>query len=190
MQDPFDEVKSSVTEGLAQVRHQLAAWPASGYSPEAARRARSALGTIAADIQDLAETVAVVERDPARFRLTLAEVQARRMFVSTVKNNQQFIEDETGKQALMMRQQDQQLDAVMNTATTLKEIAITMGDEIEDQIGLMADMENEVDTTQDKLRGTLRKLDVILKASEDTKATWLIVILTIVLVLLIVFVLV
>jgi hypothetical protein len=36
---------------------------------------------------------------------------------------------------LMMRQQDQQLDSVLNTVSTLKEVALTMGEEIEDQVG-------------------------------------------------------
>ncbi|KAI9220347.1 syntaxin 6, N-terminal-domain-containing protein [Blastocladiella britannica] len=240
MQDPFDEVRASVADNLASARQLLSSWRATTTGPDPPPpRIRMLLSSIAADLDDLAETVAVVERDPARFRLSVADVTSRRQFVASsrselrelnaalqsglsaaesgrraalmgasasgngirsaaaaaappsLKNgNQGFIDDEMGKQQLMMKSQDHQLDAVLGTVTNLKQVAVVMGDEIEDQIGLMNEMESDVDRTQDKLRGAMSQMDKIRHASNDTKATWLIVALTIVLVLLIVFILV
>ncbi|ORZ34149.1 hypothetical protein BCR44DRAFT_153097 [Catenaria anguillulae PL171] len=239
-QDPFDVVKASVSHNLVSAKASLDNWAAQGHPLHVAHNARSSLNAIAADINDLAETILVVQREPARFRLTAADIQARRSFVATAKEslkelqstlesgmvaaekqqraalfntsghsppfsaskpplasgagsndpNQNLIDNQLGQQQVLMRNQDQQLDQVMNTVSTLKQVAITMGDEIEDQIGLMNDMDHDVDNTQDKLRGAMRRMDHLMKASNDTKATWLIIVLTITLILLIVFVLV
>ncbi|KNE69069.1 hypothetical protein AMAG_19952 [Allomyces macrogynus ATCC 38327] len=234
--DPFYEVKASVVQSLDRAR----ALASSLDAPNAIRDLRALLIATDADVQDLAESVAVVESNPARFGIDKSEVAARRAFVANArgavkelqdrmaahqtklqveqrsallgpsarsgkvgataaagpsktpgnKGNDQFIADETGRQMVMMQQQDQQLDAVLNTVSTLKEVAITMGDEIDDQVGLLHVMEEETDQTSGKLKGAMRRMEGILRANNDTKATWCIVVLSIVLVVLIFLVLV
>ncbi|KNE67015.1 hypothetical protein AMAG_11480 [Allomyces macrogynus ATCC 38327] len=229
--DPFYEVKASVVQSLDRAR----ALASSLDAPNAVRDLRALLTATDADVQDLAESVAVVESNPARFGIDKSEVAARRAFVANArgavkelqdrmtahqtklqveqrsallgpssrsakvgamaasgpskmpgsKGNDQFIADETGRQMVMMQQQDQQLDAVLNTVSTLKEVAITMGDEIDDQVGLLHVMEEETDQTSSKLKGAMRRMEGILRANNDTKATWCIVVLSVVLVVLI-----
>ncbi|KAJ3372428.1 Syntaxin-6 [Allomyces arbusculus] len=234
--DPFYEVKASVVQSLDRARTLASSLDA----PSAVRDLRALLIATDADVQDLAESVAVVESNPARFGIDKSEVAARRAFVANArgavkelqdrmaahqtklqveqrsallgssarsakvgataaagpsktpgnKGNDQFIADETGRQLVMMQQQDQQLDAVLNTVSTLKEVAITMGDEIDDQVGLLHVMEEETDQTSSKLKGAMRRMEGILRANNDTKATWCIVVLSVVLVVLIFLVLV
>ncbi|KAJ3358788.1 Syntaxin-6 [Allomyces javanicus] len=235
--DPFYEVKASVVQSLDRAR----ALASSLDAPNAVRDLRALLIATDADVQDLAESVAVVESNPARFGIDKSEVAARRAFVANArgavkelqdrmaahqtkvqveqrsallgpssrsakvgaavaaagpsktpgsKGNDQFIADETGRQMVMMQQQDQKLDAVLNTVSTLKEVAITMGDEIDDQVGLLHVMEEETDQTSSKLKGAMRRMEGILRANNDTKATWCIVVLSVVLVVLIFLVLV
>ena len=64
-----------------------------------------------------------------------------------------------------MQQQDQQLDGVLDTVFNLKGIAHTMGRELEDQAGLLEDLEMGVDNTQGRLGFAQKKMNEVLKAA-------------------------
>ncbi|KAI8998208.1 hypothetical protein BC832DRAFT_121742 [Gaertneriomyces semiglobifer] len=100
-------------------------------------------------------------------------------------SNQRFIEREQEQQQLLMRDQDQQLDGVMHTVGNIREIAVVMGRELDDQTNLLTDLEQNVDTTQGKLQLGLRRVNEFIKANADSKQQWTILILIIVLILLI-----
>ncbi|KAL7750207.1 hypothetical protein RI367_004380 [Sorochytrium milnesiophthora] len=105
-------------------------------------------------------------------------------------DNARFIEDESSRQQLVMRQQDEQLEGVLGTVTTLKNVALTMGQELDDQVGLLREVDDHVDNTQSKLKSAMARMNVILKSGNDTKSTCCIGILVVVLVVLLVFVII
>ncbi|KAJ3186971.1 hypothetical protein HDU85_007009 [Gaertneriomyces sp. JEL0708] len=80
-------------------------------------------------------------------------------------SNQRFIEREQEQQQLLMRDQDQQLDGVMHTVGNIREIAVVMGRELDDQTNLLTDLEQNVDTTQGKLQLGLRRVNEFIKAN-------------------------
>lgn len=77
--------------------------------------------------------------------------------------NAQFIANEKQQQSQLLRQQDDQLDQVKTTVTTLKNVAVVMERELEDQSKLLEEMEIQVDTTQDKLTSGLKRVNDFLK---------------------------
>ncbi|KAJ1499576.1 Syntaxin-6 [Coelomomyces lativittatus] len=50
-----------------------------------------------------------------------------------------FIETHTGHQQVIIKQQDEQLNSVLHTVTNMKEVALTMGQELDDQVGYDVD---------------------------------------------------
>ncbi|KAI9105962.1 syntaxin 6, N-terminal-domain-containing protein [Phlyctochytrium arcticum] len=101
-------------------------------------------------------------------------------------SNQRFIERETQQQQLLFQQQDHQLDGVLDTVGNLKEIAHVMGREMDDQTGLLVDLEAGVDTTAGKLQLGLRRMQEFIKANADTKQQWTIIILIVILIILVI----
>ena len=102
-------------------------------------------------------------------------------------------------QQQLMAKQDEQLDDVMQTVGTLKEVAVVMGREIEDQSKLLDEMEVQVDSTQNKLQAGIKRVNDFIKANAgesilnshilttlDTKQQWTIVGLIIVLIILLI----
>ncbi len=88
----------------------------------------------------------------------------------------------------LFAQQDQHLEDVSQTVSTLKQVATVMGNELDDQTRLINDLEMDVDNTQTKLTGGLGRMHQFIKDNADTKQQWTICILIACLILLLVFV--
>ena len=81
------------------------------------------------------------------------------------KNNDAMIEFEQEQQAMIMRQQDTQMDAVKDTVITLREVAGVMGRELEDQSKLLEEMEMQVDATETKMQSGLKRVNEFITAN-------------------------
>ncbi|KAJ3100650.1 Syntaxin-6 [Phlyctochytrium planicorne] len=84
-------------------------------------------------------------------------------------SNQKFIDREQGVQQQIMRQQDAQLDEVMDTVGNLKEVAVVMNKELDDQTRLLDDLETSVDSTKGKLDMGMKRLKEFVNANADSK---------------------
>ncbi|KAI8621250.1 syntaxin 6, N-terminal-domain-containing protein [Chytriomyces sp. MP71] len=167
-----------------------------------------------ADVRERREFVATVQRRVAEIRDVLAQPQAARGAAhgraataqanrdqllsqssrsaasatphATPKTNDQFLDRENGMQQQIMQQQDQQLEGVAATVTTLKEVALVMNQELDDQTALLADLDVQVDQTQGKLDMGVKRLKDFIDANADTKQQWTICCLVVALVVLLV----
>ncbi|KAJ3211284.1 t-SNARE [Dinochytrium kinnereticum] len=83
-----------------------------------------------------------------------------------------FTEREQGLQRQIMREQDSQLDEVLGTVGNLREVAIVMGRELDDQARLLDDLETDVETTAGKVKMGLKRVKEFLDANADTKQQW------------------
>lgn len=77
-----------------------------------------------------------------------------------------FVEREMQQQQMIMQHQDEQLDGVMNTMYNLKDIAHTMGRELEDQTGLLEELDMGVDNTAGRLGVAQNKMNEVMKAAK------------------------
>ncbi|KZP15278.1 hypothetical protein FIBSPDRAFT_867369 [Athelia psychrophila] len=179
---------------------------------------KATLAGLDADLEDLEESVKIVESAGARmFGLDEAEVMERRRYVGRVKREIQDMraEVEGGRahtsgssgatsprpdpaeedhqkawaqeeQMLLMREQDQTMDTISGTLSTLAQQAGLMGQEIEEHVEMLGDLEAGVDRTYTKLSGAMQRMKKFIRQTEETKSGWCIVILIIVLILLLV----
>ncbi|KAF8870659.1 snare protein TLG1/Syntaxin [Infundibulicybe gibba] len=189
---------------------------------------KATLASLEADLEDLDESVRIVESGAARaFGLDDAEVRQRRQYVEHVRREIESMrtemsgsgsgpsqqqtqkasgsrpptyppspisqsdplhnEDEQGtwareEQQLMMREQDQTMEAIAGTLGTLAQQASLMGREIGEQVELLDDLEQGVDRTDTKLSDAMRRMRRFLRQSEERGSGWCIVILIIVLI--------
>eukprot|EP00052_Salpingoeca_macrocollata_P003227 m.34876 g.34876 ORF g.34876 m.34876 type:complete len:244 (+) comp13138_c0_seq4:62-793(+) len=107
--DPFAVVKNDVQQALSNAKALYARWTQLLESPGDAeefswtsKELRSALKSITWDLDDLAETISVVEQAPERFKMSADELASRKAFVadtkSTVKNMQEHVAQSKGRE--------------------------------------------------------------------------------------------
>ncbi|KAJ1980472.1 hypothetical protein H4R33_005470, partial [Dimargaris cristalligena] len=74
-----------------------------------------------------------------------------------------WVDDEQQLQTTVLRQQDQQLDSVMGTVKNIRQMAHTMGSELEDHNVMLEEMDTQTDSTQNKLSRAMRGIDTIIR---------------------------
>lgn len=86
----------------------------------------------------------------------------------------------------VLRRQDEDLDRLGESIGRQRDLSIQIGNELEDQIGILDDSEQIMDRHQSRLDGARRQLGTVARRAKDNKQLTVILILIIVLVLLIV----
>jgi len=169
------------------------------------------------DIVDLEQTIQIVETNQQKFNLSQAEIQKRKQFVSyarnTIMNIQKIIqeprkkqqsftdpltsssysnnvrmENEQRHQQLLLQEQNEAMDDVLGTVYNMKEIARTMNNELDDQQGLLQELEEDVDNTTSHLSSARRRLDKIVDSNDYSSCTLLCIIIALFIIFLIVLV--
>lgn len=102
------------------------------------------------------------------------------------KGNQDYIEDQEQQQRTIMRDQDTQLEEVGQTIGVLKSMGTLISTELEDQNRLLDDFNDDIETTGDKLKHTLQKLDRTLNITKDGKQSCCICLLILTVIILII----
>ncbi|KAL1745490.1 t-SNARE [Schizophyllum fasciatum] len=85
------------------------------------------------------------------------------------------------EQQMIVRQQDQTMDAISGTLTTLAQQAGLMGHEIGEQVEMLGDLEQGVDRAENKLGSAMDRMRHFMRKSEEKGSGWCIVILIIIL---------
>ncbi|KAJ7728425.1 t-SNARE [Mycena maculata] len=183
---------------------------------------KATLAALEADLEDLEESVKIVESTDARmFGLDDMEVQERRQYVVHVRKEIDNMraevipsapltssrphspyperapptEDHQGawareEQQLMIREQDQTMDSISGTLSTLAQQAGLMGQEIIEHNEMLDDLERGVDQTDTKLSGAMQRMRKFLRQSEEKGSGWCIIILIIILTILLLLVII
>jgi len=100
--------------------------------------------------------------------------------------NARFIENEQMQQQQIMREQDYALEGVYSTVQNLREIAITMGDEVEDQKVLLEDLDDRVDNTSGRMQLALKRMNAVISELRKGGTCTIVCLITVLLVLLVV----
>ncbi|KAI8892610.1 syntaxin 6, N-terminal-domain-containing protein [Globomyces pollinis-pini] len=215
--DPFFIVKREVEQSLTQVSNMFTQRnsPQNQNNKRTDNDIRDRLQNIVADLDELDDTIKIVQGNPARFKIDKREIDDRKSFVgntrkliedmrfrlntkesrsetspSTAKPNiSRAIEDEQMQQQMIMQNQDRQMDEVVVTVRNLKEIGRVMGNELDDQTRLLGEVEEHVDATQNKLQDGMKRMKDFIQANSDIKQQITIIVLIIALVVLMILVL-
>ncbi|KAI0064337.1 hypothetical protein BV25DRAFT_1800828 [Artomyces pyxidatus] len=214
--DPYHAVQSEIQSSLQSaeqlrasfVRIRSTAREGSEELEWARNELKATLSALEADLEDLDESVKIVEQTGARmFGLDDAEVIARRRYVGHVRREIESIRAEVEgrpqpdsvrqprdddhqsqwamqEQEMMIQQQDQTISSIAGTLSTIAQQAGLMGTEIVEHNEMLGDLEQNVDRTDTKLEGAMRKMKKFIRDTEETKSGWCIGILIAILVIL------
>ncbi|KAG9019791.1 hypothetical protein FRB90_007934 [Tulasnella sp. 427] len=200
-EDPYHAVKAEIQTSLQTASTLRASYlriasTASSDSEElrwAGSELKATLAALDADLEDLDESVRVLEETGGRiFGIEDSEVMSRRKYVTFVRGE---IENQTKnipysdadhgatpedddqaewarqEQQMMMEHQDSMLSTIGGTLSTLVEQAGLMGREIGEHNDMLSNLEAGVDRTQNKLNGAMKKLQKLIRDTEAVSSS-------------------
>ncbi|GAA34101.1 Syntaxin-10 [Clonorchis sinensis] len=228
--DPYYTVQDEVIKNLESARTLYQDWLNADLPKnlqELSDNLRQLLRSIEWDLEDIQETVSIVEGNPSRFQLSEKDVAARRQFlretrdiVNSVKSQLQDAgkreangppisfkvtiarpvtngsgpnrnpvsqplrttdtrpiafpvpSDPLTEQKHLLRQQDERIDQIGASISTLKGMSRRIGDELEDQVALLDDFSNEMTHTETKLDAATKRTARLLHLSTSRRQWW------------------
>ncbi|XP_006874335.1 PREDICTED: syntaxin-10 isoform X1 [Chrysochloris asiatica] len=238
-EDPFFVVRGEVQKAVNSARGLYQRWCELLQEGAAVGREeldwttnelRNGLRSIEWDLEDLEETIAIVEANPSKFKLPAGDLEERKVFVermreavqemrdhlvspaavafmerknremltsksatlkspsdlldaSVVSASSRYIEEQQATQQLIMDQQDHQLEIVSGSIRVLKHMSGRVGEELDEQ-GIMLDaFAQEMNQTQTRMDGVLRKMAKVSHMTSDRRQWCAIMVLLVVLLL-------
>ncbi|KAH9171300.1 t-SNARE [Lactarius sanguifluus] len=232
--DPYHDVQSEIQSALQTAEQLRASFlrirsTAHDGNEElewARNELKAMLSTLDADLEDLEESVKIVETTGARmFGLDDREVIQRRRYVSHVRGEIEKMRAEVEgrqpndsvdaatpsrpdtrspssgadreprdedhqaqwaleEQQMMFQQQDQTINSIAGTLSTIAQQAGLMGSEISEHNEMLDDLDRNVDRTDSKLSDAMRKMRKFVRETEEKRSGWCIAILIVVLLML------
>nr|KIR89510.1 hypothetical protein I308_00518 [Cryptococcus tetragattii IND107] len=191
--DPYIDLKREVEASLSTIHSLTQNHPdifsksSASETIQAQDELRGTLSMLETDVEDLEESVRVVEDMGERWGLGANEVHKRRDFVQRVKREVE----------MLVRKQDDTLGIISGTLHTLASQAGLIGHEVHEQNEMLDDLSTRVEHTDSKLRKVQRTMGDFIRRNEDlltvraeTKSGWCILILIIVLMILLLLVII
>ncbi|OCF41172.1 hypothetical protein I317_05002 [Kwoniella heveanensis CBS 569] len=158
--DPYLDVKREVESTLStlpallQTHSQTS--PTSPSYDRVQNDLRGTLTLLEGDLEDLEESVEVVESMGDKWGISPSEVRTRRQFVERVK----------GEIELFVQRQDDTLGVISGTLHTLASQAGLIGHEVHAQSEMLDDLGNRVDHTDSKLRKVSKTMQDFIRRNE------------------------
>jgi len=234
LQDPFYVVKEEVQQSVTGVTTLYDRWQELLKATNTAQndefkwtttQIKNGIKSIEWDLQDLEETIGIVEGNRQRFKLDIAEVESRKAFITETKatikkmkydlnnaatkgkmendvrsslmtsskknpqdggkfdglhkaiieDNDQYINNSRTQLQQTMDAQDEDLEAISRATGNLKEIGITINEELKLQGHMLEEMDQEVDKTNTRLNNVLKRLNKLIDSTSD-RVQWCMVI--------------
>jgi len=235
LQDPFYVVKEEVQQSVSGVTTLYERWQELLKSTNTSQndefkwttnQIKNGIKSIEWDLQDLEETIGIVEGNRQRFKLEISEVESRKAFITDTKatikkmkedlnnvttkgkmendarntlmdsqrrkggqdqgkfdglqraiveDNDQYIGNTHQQMQVTMAAQDEDLDAISRATGTLKEMGMTINDELVRHKTILEEMDTEVDKTNSRLSNVLKRLNKLIDSTSD-RVQWCIVI--------------
>jgi len=242
LQDPFYVVQEEVQQSVSGVTALYERWQEllkntnTSQNDEfkwTTREIKNGIKRIEWDIQDLEETIGIVEGNRQRFKLEASEVESRKAFITETKatikkmkddlnnattkgkmendarntlmdtqkrknnqvqgqfdglqraimeDNDNYINNSHQQMQATMAAQDEDLDAISRATGTLKEMGVTINDELHRQQLILEEMDTEVDKTNSRLNNVMKRLNKLIDSTSDRVQWCLVIVLTLILI--------
>ncbi|XP_044851698.1 syntaxin-10 isoform X1 [Mauremys mutica] len=228
LEDPFSAVRGEVQKAVNTARGLYERWcellqETHVVSTEefdwTTNELRNSLRSIEWDLEDLEETIGIVESNPRKFRIEASELTERRAFVRQMRDsvkemrdhisspsalafaerknremligggasqkpppersgqlqeelvsaNSRYIEEQQLHQQLIIDQQDEQLELVSGSIRVLKHMSGRVGDELDEQSLMLEEFGQEMDHTQSRMDGVLKKMAKVSHMTSDRR---------------------
>eukprot|EP00035_Acanthoeca_spectabilis_P023267 m.448572 g.448572 ORF g.448572 m.448572 type:complete len:251 (+) comp19681_c0_seq1:287-1039(+) len=152
------------------------------------KQTKSECDKISAALEDgrIKQKVSSAQRDSLMAGGTGAASRYAKLQENARAENDTFIKGQEQQQAMVMREQDNQLQEVHDTVGVLKVMGEAIATELDDQAVLLEDFDGEMDSTQARLGRAISKLDKTLEISKDKKQSCCIVLLFLLMIIMIV----
>uniref|UniRef100_A0A3Q2D6I9 Syntaxin 6 n=1 Tax=Cyprinodon variegatus TaxID=28743 RepID=A0A3Q2D6I9_CYPVA len=204
MEDPFFVVKGEVEKAVHAAQSLHHRWSellqeGGGASKEevdwTTNELRNSLRSIEWDLEDLDETISIVESNPKKFNLDAAELTKRKAFIISTRRTVKEMKEQMsspaagsdrhtkpvlahilppdithiGQSALIAEKQDEQLELVSGTIGVLKNMSERIGMELDEQAVMLDDFGHEMDHTQSRLDNVMKKLAKVSHMTSDRR---------------------
>ncbi|KAI9650996.1 hypothetical protein NHQ30_001033 [Ciborinia camelliae] len=183
---------SLLTDDLSDLRDSISAIQADPYKyglqiEEVSRRVRM-IEEIGGEVDDMREELEKTMGNARNSNAGGAAYQDEN--IGSPLDDDYAAEFEHQQQLQMLKQQDEQLDSVFHTVGNLRQQADDMGRELEEQTGMLHDVETVTDRVSGRLQGGMKRMNRLVKENEDGLSSCCIGVLIFVLILLLILVLV
>ncbi|XP_070779439.1 syntaxin-10 isoform X3 [Enoplosus armatus] len=168
LEDPFFVVKGEVQKALSRARGLFDRWEELLQDGTQVSRdeldwstneLRNCLRAIDWDLEDLSETINIVESNPGKFKL--GQDRSTGLEAHMVSTNSRYIQEQQEQQQLIMQEQDDQLELVSGSIRVLKDMSGRIGDELDEQAVMLGDFGDEMDQTSSRMDSVLKKLEKV-----------------------------
>ncbi|XP_076320832.1 syntaxin-6-like [Tachypleus tridentatus] len=219
LEDPFFVVKDEVIKAVSKTKGLYQRWCELQEDPNIVSKEevewttnelRNGLRSIEWDLEDLEETVGIVEKNPKKFKIDETEINKRKIFITQTREeikmmsnkvmdnkskekklrqgllssgnsnvkytrlenpaenlSQRFIDENHLQQQMVIQNQDEELDRIQESTGTLKTMSRQIGSELDEQAVMLEDLGNEMENTESRLDGNLKKMAKALHLSND-----------------------
>jgi len=197
--DPFYVARDEVAQGILRVRGWLKESRGTAQS-DLAREITTEIKQLDYDLQDLAATIVMVEKNPSKYRVTQDEIQRRRDFISQSRQQVATLRDEAqaaptstssstaprndyysraaeDHQQRLVERQDDQLQELSKVADRLNLTAVTINEELHIHENLLKELDDDIDTQTANMNVVMKRVGVLMQTS-NSKQIWLILVLT------------
>uniref|UniRef100_A0A0N5CHX5 t-SNARE coiled-coil homology domain-containing protein n=1 Tax=Strongyloides papillosus TaxID=174720 RepID=A0A0N5CHX5_STREA len=100
-----------------------------------------------------------------------------------------FFEDTLEKQKFLIEEQDEDLNRVGDSLSTIKQMSYKIGDELDDQAELLDDLDIQMKNTDIKMENIMKKIAKLTKL-EDESNQWKAIIFLVILIFILFFILI
>ncbi|XP_054710325.1 syntaxin-6-like [Uloborus diversus] len=217
VEDPFFVVKNEVVEAVNKTKDLYQRWcelkDLNLISKEeiewTTNELKNSFRSIEWDLEDLEETIFIVEKNPKKFKIDFGEINTRKAFIDKTKEEVQlmkdkmfetrekkvrqgllgtgyakytrleneiesptqsnFIQDTQQAQKLILDSQEEQIERVGTTVSTLKSMSRQIGSELDEQSVMLDDLGYEMEVTESKMDATVSKIAKALHMTSDRR---------------------
>ncbi|CAI5528156.1 unnamed protein product [Closterium sp. Naga37s-1] len=214
-QDPFYLVRDEIQDSVSKVQDDYSKWERLGASSQERETLSKTIladtETLEWELEELDRAIGVAERDPSRFNIEQGEVESRRNWTGSTRDqismirsaiqaaaseraamqkeaerrellrvqagaaakaaakssaggeNESFAASEDDRQALIMREQDDQLDAMSQSLARIGGMGIAIHEELGSQESLIGELDDGMERTGGRLGLVQKKMTVVLK---------------------------
>ena len=155
---------------------------------ELAKRQRF-IRDIKRDVSDMKSTLSdpsttgKLDRDRKQNLMRRSQQQGIGLSQPGMQTNAAFIEDRQQMQEMIVREQDEHLDALGEGATRLGHVALAINDEINAQNVMLDGLQNDLDLTSGRMEQVLGKVDKLLKTDSRWQTNTILTLMMVLLVL-------
>lgn len=189
--DPYLDYEQDIQRALAKAE-ELAR--DAQYDAGARRALADVLSSARQDMADVRETVRAVEDGgAARFGLAPNELERRRMFVEHSENKLRDLSAkasgpagtslaadpaptslawEQQQQEMLLAHQDQALDTIGSSLSTLRSQALLIGHEADEHVDMLRGLDADVEATQTRLQRAMTRMDHFVARTDARLGGW------------------